>query len=65
MRLARILLVCLLLASAACARKRKGSGGKRIVGIMPTFDTTGDSYGQQFAQNLTAMVYDKLARGAV
>ena len=28
---------------------------------MQTFDTSGDSFGQQFVQNLTAMVYDKLA----
>ncbi len=27
---------------------------------MPVFDTSGDSFGQQFAQNLTAMVYEKL-----
>jgi hypothetical protein len=60
MKLARILLACLLLACGG-RTEAQGTGGKRIVGIMPTFDTTGDSYGQQFAQNLTAMVYDKLA----
>ncbi len=32
----------------------------RVIGIMPVFDTSGDSFGQQFAQNLTAMVYEKL-----
>lgn len=60
MRSARVLVVCLLFVGAA-RTNAQGNGGKRIVGIMPTFDTTGDSYGQQFAQNLTAMVYDKLA----
>jgi hypothetical protein len=59
MKIARILVACLALACGVRAGAQ-GSGGKRIVGIMPTFDTTGDSYGQQFAQNLTAMVYDKL-----
>jgi hypothetical protein len=59
MKFARILLVCLLFL--ACGRaEAQGNGGMRIVGIMPTFDTSGDSFGQQFAQNLTAMVYDKL-----
>ncbi len=59
MRRARILLVCLLFLGGGRA-EAQGNGGKRIVGIMPTFDTSGDSFGQQFAQNLTAMVYDKL-----
>jgi hypothetical protein len=36
------------------------SSGKKILGIMPTFDTSGDAFGQQFAQNLTAMVFEKL-----
>jgi hypothetical protein len=52
-------MICLLFVGAARTSAQE-SGGKRIVGIMPTFDTTGDSYGQQFAQNMTAMVYDKL-----
>jgi hypothetical protein len=33
---------------------------KRVLGVMPVFDTSGDGFGQQFAQNLTAMIYDKL-----
>jgi hypothetical protein len=33
---------------------------KKVLGIMPVFDTSGDPFGQQFAQNLTAMIYDKL-----
>jgi hypothetical protein len=60
MKFARILVACLVLACGVRA-DAQGNGGRRIVGIMPAFDTTGDSYGQQFAQNLTAMVYDKLA----
>jgi len=60
MRFTRILVACLVVACGARV-EAQGSDGKRIVGIMPTFDTSGDSFGQQFAQNLTAMVYDKLA----
>jgi hypothetical protein len=60
MKFARILVACLVLACGVRA-DAQGNAGRRIVGIMPAFDTTGDSYGQQFAQNLTAMVYDKLA----
>jgi hypothetical protein len=59
MRLARTLLVCSLLACCVRAEAQE-SGGKKILGIMPVFDTSGDSFGQQFAQNLTAMVYEKL-----
>jgi len=33
---------------------------KRVVGVMPIFDGSGDPFGQQFAQNLTAMIYDRL-----
>jgi hypothetical protein len=60
MKFARVLLVCLVCVCGGRVQAQ-GSGGKRIVGIMPTFDTSGDSFGQQFAQNLAAMVYDKLA----
>jgi hypothetical protein len=60
MKATRMLLACLICICAARAEAQE-NGGKRIVGIMPAFDTTGDSYGQQFAENLTAMVYDKLA----
>ena len=60
MKFARILILCLALVWGVRS-DAQGNDGKRIVGIMPTFDTTGDSHGQQFAQNLTAMVYDKLA----
>src|SRR3984893_12147287 len=59
MKVTRILVACLALACGVRA-EAQGNGGKRIVGMMPTFDTTGDSYGQQFGQNLTAMVHDKL-----
>jgi hypothetical protein len=60
MKFVRIAIVCLA-CLVGLRVEAQGAGGKRIVGIMPTFDTTGDAYGQQFAQNLTAMVYDKLA----
>lgn len=59
MKRVRVLLAGLLLVWCGRAEAQE-SGGKRIVGIMPVFDTSGDSYGQQFAQNLTAMVYEKL-----
>lgn len=59
MKVFRFSLACLLLVCCGGAGAQE-SGGKRIVGIMPVFDTSGDSYGQQFAQNLTAMVYEKL-----
>ena len=59
MRFVRIFLACLLFVCCARAEAQENDG-KRIVGIMPVFDTSGDSYGQQFSQNLTAMVYEKL-----
>ena len=59
MKLASAFMTCLLLACCVQGNAQENSG-KRIVGIMPVFDTSGDSFGQQFAQNLTAMVYEKL-----
>jgi hypothetical protein len=63
MKLLRVAIICLFLGGAGLGALRidaQEAGGKRIVGIMPAFDTSGDSFGQQYAQNLTAMVYDKL-----
>jgi hypothetical protein len=60
MRFVRIFFSCALLVCSARFVKAQENPGKRVVGIMPVFDTSGDSYGQQFAQNLTAMVYEKL-----
>ena len=34
--------------------------GRKVLGIMPVFDSSGEEYGQQFAQNLTAMEFHKL-----
>jgi hypothetical protein len=59
MRFARIFLACLLLVCAV-RTQAQDNGGKKVLGIMPVYDTSGDSFGQQFAQNLTAMVYEKL-----
>jgi hypothetical protein len=59
MKFARIFLICLLLACCV-STPAQDNGGQKILGIMPVFDTSGDSFGQQFAQNLTAMVYEKL-----
>jgi hypothetical protein len=58
MKFARILMVCFLFA--CCVPAEAQESGKKILGIMPTFDISGDPFGQQFAQNLTAMVYEKL-----
>jgi hypothetical protein len=56
MRLVRIGLAGLLLMCCL----RTDAQDKKVLGIMPVFDTSGDPFGQQFAQNLTAMIYDKL-----
>jgi len=56
MKFARILLVCSLLVCCAGAEAQD----RKVLGIMPVFDSSGDPFGQQFEQNLTAMVYDKL-----
>jgi hypothetical protein len=56
MNFVRIIVACLLLA--CCVRTE--AQDKNVLGVMPVFDTSGDAFGQQFAQNLTAMVYDKL-----
>ena len=57
MRFLRIGLAGLLLV-VCCSGIR--AQDKKVLGIMPVFDTSGDPFGQQFAQNLTAMIYDKL-----
>src|SRR6476660_8155860 len=62
MRFVRTLLAGLLLV-ICCARA--DAQDKKVLGIMPVFDTSGDPFGQQFAQNLTAMIYDKLVGGPV
>jgi hypothetical protein len=49
----------ILFGSAGTARAQD-QPGRRILGIMPVFDSSGEEYGQQFAQNLTAMEYRKL-----
>jgi hypothetical protein len=60
MRFLRIFLACSLLVCFCGRTEAQTSGGKRIIGIMPVFDISGDAFGQQFAQNLTAMIYEKL-----
>ena len=56
MKFVRMLVASLLLLCCVNAQAQD----KKVLGIMPIFDTSGDPFGQQFAQNLTAMVYDKL-----
>ena len=56
MKVVRLLVTIALLLCSGVAQAQD----KRVLGIMPVFDTSGDPFGQQFAQNLTAMIYDKL-----
>jgi hypothetical protein len=55
---------CLLLLSGiavyAPAAHAQDQSGRKVLGIMPVFDSSGEEYGEQFAQNLTAMVFHKL-----
>ena len=52
----------MLLAVAVCASaaSAQDKSGRRVLGIMPVFDSSGEEYGQQFAHNLTAMEFHKL-----
>jgi hypothetical protein len=59
MRFVRTLIAGLLLLCCVSAQAQE----RRVLGIMPVFDTSGDPFGQQFAQNLTAMIYDKMEGG--
>jgi hypothetical protein len=56
MKVVRLLVTIALLLCSGVAQAQD----KKVLGIMPVFDTSGDPFGQQFAQNLTAMIYDKL-----
>ncbi len=58
MKVVRFLLAFSLLACVSTARGQAPAG--KVVGIMPVFDISGDAFGQQFAQNLTAMLYERL-----
>ena len=57
MKLVRLLVAIVLVA---CCSGVAQAQDKKVLGIMPVFDTSGDPFGQQFAQNLTAMIYDQL-----
>jgi hypothetical protein len=59
MRFVRMLIAGLLLLCCVSAQAQE----RKVLGIMPVFDTSGDPFGQQFAQNLTAMIYDKMEGG--
>jgi hypothetical protein len=52
--------VCLLMLFCSGATQAQNTSGRKVLGIMPVFDTSGEPYGQLYAQNLTAMVYQKL-----
>jgi hypothetical protein len=54
-----LVLLPVLFASPRVAQAQDHSG-RKILGIMPVFDSSGEEYGQQFAQNLTAMEFRKL-----
>jgi hypothetical protein len=60
MRRICVLGFCALLFFSARNAQAQDSGGPKVVGIMPVFDTSGETYGQLFSHNLTAMVYQKL-----
>jgi hypothetical protein len=49
-----------LLFSPAGAARAQDKGGRKILGVMPVFDQSGEEYGGQFAQNLTSMEFHKL-----
>ncbi len=55
-----VLAVCLLLLFCCGAAQAQSKAGPKVLGILPVFDTSGESYGQLLAQNMTAMVYQKL-----
>jgi hypothetical protein len=40
--------------------RAQNNNGRKILGIMPVFDASGEEYGELFAQNLTAMEFRKL-----
>lgn len=46
--------------SFACLLHAQDRAGIKAIGIMPVLDTSGEAYGQVFAQNMTAMIYQKL-----
>src|SRR5271169_5353880 len=60
----RCMYFCLVMLSAiavcASAAGAQDKSGRRVLGIMPVFDSSGEEYGQQFAHNLTAMEFHKL-----
>ena len=58
-----VLAVCLLLFFCGGAARGQSKAGPKVLGILPVFDTSGESYGQLLAQNMTAMVYQKFEGG--
>ncbi|HZC66176.1 MAG TPA: hypothetical protein VE545_06365, partial [Candidatus Dormibacteraeota bacterium] len=63
-RLFRRMYFCLVILSViavcALAANAQDKSGRRALGVMPVFDSSGEEYGQQFAHNLTAMEFHKL-----
>jgi hypothetical protein len=60
--LLRAVLTCiaLFLLAAASVPVANAQDHRKTLGIMPVFDSSGEEYGEQFAQNLTVMVFHKL-----
>ena len=52
--------ICALLLFCCKTTQAQDNPGPKVVGIMPVFDTSGETYGQLFSHNMTAMVYEKL-----
>ena len=65
MKPAGTFVVCLLLMFGSTSAHAQTSSGGKVLGIMPVFDTSGESYGQLYAQNMTAMVYQKFEGGPI
>src|SRR5271163_38501 len=59
MKGSRVFAVCVLLLCCTGKVRAQDQGAGRTLGIMPVADSSGESYGQLFAQNMTAMMYQK------
>ena len=57
--------VCLLLLLGCGVVQGQDKPAGKLLGIMPVFDTSGEPYGQLYAQNMTAMVYQKFEGGPI
>lgn len=54
------LLISSVVAVSGPPAHAQDKGARKVVGIMPVFDSSGEEYGEQFAENLTSMEFHKL-----